>query len=339
MVGIDHRINRYWKSKKLIEPSLRQIRYFIAVANAGQVSRAAKDLNVSQSAVTAAIKQLEEIIGASLFERHSSGVTLTYEGNLFLEHAVHISAAVDEAVRLPTRMRDNVTGTLRLATTYTVAGYYAPPFVARFARNFPNIDIKMTETPRGEIEEGLVTGQFDLAVMLTSNIVNQEGIAYDTLLRSRRRLWLPAQHPLLMNPSISLQDVAEEPYIMLTVDEASNTAQRYWNRTRYRPRTIFRTSSVEAVRSMVANGMGVTVLSDMVYRPWSLDGRRVEVVALADQVPSMDVGLAWAADAELDEAARAFVDFMHLGMDGDEPARVMPQLRAKGEEIPATTSI
>jgi DNA-binding transcriptional LysR family regulator len=96
---------------------------------------------------------------------------------------------------------------------------------------------------------------------------------------------------------------------------------------------------VEAVRSMVANGMGVTVLSDMVYRPWSLDGRRVEVVALADQVPSMDVGLAWAADAELDEAARAFIDFMHLGMDGDEPARVMPQLRAKGEETPATTSI
>jgi molybdate transport repressor ModE-like protein len=323
----------------LIEPSLRQIRYFIAVANAGQVSRAAKDLNVSQSAVTAAVKQLEDIIGAALFERHSAGVTLTYEGNLFLEHAVHISAAVDEAVRLPTRMRDNVTGTLRLATTYTVAGYYAPPFVARFVRNFPNVDIKMTETPRGEIEEGLVTGQFDLALMLTSNIVNQEGIAYDTLLRSRRRLWLPAQHPLLMNPSISLQDVAEEPYIMLTVDEASNTAQRYWNRTRYRPKTIFRTSSVEAVRSMVANGMGVTVLSDMVYRPWSLDGRRVEVVALADRVPSMDVGLAWAADAELDEAARAFVDFMHLGMDGDERTPVAPQLRVKGEEISATTSV
>jgi len=304
----------------MIEPSLRQIRYFTAVANAGQVSRAAMDLNVSQSAVTAAVKQLEEIIGVRLFDRHAGGVTLTYEGNLFLDHAVHISAAVDEAVRLPSRMRDNVTGTLRMAMTYTVAGYYLPPFLARFARNFPNIEVQIAEAPRGEIEEGLVTGQFDLAVMLTSNIVNQEGIAYDTLLRSRRRLWLPAQHPLLKNPSISLQDVSEQPYIMLTVDEASNTAQRYWNRTRYRPKTILRTSSVEAVRSMVANGMGVTVLSDMVYRPWSLDGRRVEVVSLADRVPSMDVGLAWAADAELDAAARAFVEFMHLGMDGDEPA-------------------
>ncbi len=297
----------------MIEPSLRQIRYFIAVANAGQVSRAAMDLNVSQSAVTAAVKQLEEIIGASLFDRHAGGVSLTYEGNLFLDHALHISAAVDEAVRLPSRMRDDVTGTLRMAMTYTVAGYYLPPFLARFARNFPNIEAQITEAPRGEIEEGLVTGQFDLAVMLTSNIVNQEGIAYDTLLRSRRRLWLPTRHPLLKNPSISLQDVSEQPYIMLTVDEASNTAQRYWNRTSYRPRTIFRTSSVEAVRSMVANGMGVTILSDMVYRPWSLDGRRVEVVSLNDRVPSMDVGLAWAADAEMNGPARAFVDFMHLG--------------------------
>ncbi len=301
----------------MIEPSLRQIRYFIAVANAGQVSRAAIDLNVSQSAVTAAVKQLEEIVGAALFERHAAGVSLTYEGNLFLDHARHISAAVDEAVRLPSRMRDEVKGSIRLAMTYTVAGYYLPPFLARFSRNFPNIDVQLTEAARDEIEDGLVSGRFDLAVMLTSNILDQEGLGYDTLLKSRRRLWLSAQHPLLASPSISLQDVAEQPYIMLTVDEASNTAQRYWNRTSYRPQTIFRTSSVEAVRSMVANGTGVTILSDMVYRPRSLDGRRVEVVSLADRVPTMDVGLAWAANTDQSAATGAFMEFMHLGVSND----------------------
>jgi len=144
------------------------MRYFIAVANAGQVSRAAKDLNVSQSAVTTAIKNLEDITGARLFDRHSSGVSPTREGNLFLEHVVHILAAVDEAVRLPTRMRDSVRGTLRLAMTYTVAGYYLPPFLARFARNFPNIELKITETSRDLIEQGLMASQFDLAVLLTS---------------------------------------------------------------------------------------------------------------------------------------------------------------------------
>ena len=59
--------------------------------------------------------------------------------------------------------------------------------------------------------------------------------------------------------------------------------------------------------------MGVTILSDMVYRPWSLDGRRVEATSLADNVPTMDVGMAWAANVELNSAAAAFREFMHLG--------------------------
>jgi len=297
------------------EPSIRQMRYFIAVANTGQISRAAMELNVSQSAVTTAVKHLEEIVGATLLNRHAGGVALTFEGGIFLDHARRVLAAVDEAVRSPRRLRDNVRGVLRLAMSYTVAGYFLPPHVERFARAFPDVDLRLTEAPRGVIEEGLVSGTFDLAVMLVSNIYNQEGLTSETLLQSRRRLWLSAQHPLLERPRIGLADVAKEPYIMLTVDEASNTAQRYWNRTSYRPRTVFRTSSVEAVRSMVANGMGVTILSDMVYRPWSLDGRRVEVKQLADRVPTMDVGLAWAANVEQNAAVAAFREFMHLGDD------------------------
>ena len=104
---------------------------------------------------------------------------------------------------------------------------------------------------------------------------------------------------------------------MLTVDEASNTAQRYWNKTPYRPNTIFRTSSVEATRSMVANGMGVAILSDMVYRPWSLEGRRVEVMPVSEPVPTMDVGFAWSAASDLGEASKAFIEFLHLAMGSE----------------------
>lgn len=297
--------------------SLRQIRYFIATANAGQVSRAAMDINVSQSAVTAAIKALEETIGAPLFDRHSGGVSLTYEGNLFLDHARHIVATVDEAIRLPRRIRDDVRGHIRLAVSYTVAGYFLPPHLARFLRGFPNVEVEVSEADRSDIEEGLIAGTFDLAVMLTSNIINQEDISYDTLWRSRRRLWLDAQHRFLESSAVSLQDISTEPYIMLTVDEASNTAQRYWNRSPYRPNTIFRTSSVEAVRSMVANGMGIAILSDMVYRPWSLEGRRVEVMPVSDPVPTMDVGIAWSTSVKPAAATGAFIDFMHLAIGSD----------------------
>ena len=302
-----------------MEPSLRQIRYFIATANAGQVSRAAMDINVSQSAITTAIKTLEEVIGAALFERHSSGVSLTYEGNLFLDHARHIIESVEEAIRIPRRIREDVKGSINLAVSYTIAGYFLPPFLSRFSRAFPNINVNLSEADRTNIEEGLITGGFDLAVMLTSNIVNHEELSHDTLWKSRRRLWVDAHHKFLKQRSVTMQDIANEPYIMLTVDEASNTAQRYWNLTPYRPKTKFRTSSVEAVRSMVANGMGISILSDMVHRPWSLEGRRVETLEVADKIPTMDVGLAWRNGQDHSTAAKAFVDFMHLGMGSGQP--------------------
>lgn len=294
--------------------SLRQIRYFLAVAHTGQVSRAARDLNVSQSAVTTAVKQLEAELGCDLFRRNARGVSMTQDGSIFHRHALNILAAVDEAMRSPRGGPKTVEGTLRLAMTYTVTGYFLPPYLERFARSYPSIRLQLSETSRSEIEDGLVSGLYDLAVMLTSNIADQEGLAFETLLRSPRRLWLPVGHHLMRQKAITLKDVSTETYVMLTADEASNSAQRYWNQTAFRPDTLLRTSSIEAVRSLVGNGMGVTILSDMVYRPFSLDGRHVEVVELQEAVPTMDVGLAWAKNIELPPAATIFAEYIRNAM-------------------------
>ena len=290
--------------------SLKQVRYFVAAAEAGQISQAAIELNVSQSAVTAAVKQLEAMLQVDLFERHSNGVSLSYDGHRFLQHARNILAAVNEAVRASQSTHAEVAGLIRIGVTYTVAGYFLPPHLARFTRSFPEVRVELHEAPRSKIEQGLSDGTLDLGVLLTANLRNRAGLDSLTLMPSRRRLWLPVEHPLLQADSLSLVEVAKEPYVMLTVDEASQTAQRYWRKTSLRPRVIFRTSSVEAVRSMVAAGMGVTILSDMVYRPWSLEGQRIETRSLSDNVPSMDVGLAWNRSADLPPAARVFREFM-----------------------------
>jgi DNA-binding transcriptional LysR family regulator len=296
--------------------SLRQVRYFIAAAETGQVSQAAIELNVSQSAVTAAIKGLERTLETRLFDRHSTGVSLTYEGHQFLQHARNIVAAVDQAARAPRHARENASGRIRVGVTYTVAGYFLPPHLARFTRVFPDIQVQLHESPRREIEEAIKKGELDIAVLLVSNIESRAEVASETLIRSRRRLWLPTDHRLLAAEAVALADVALEPYVMLTVDEASQTALRYWENTPHRPREIFRTSSVEAVRSMVATGMGVTILSDMVYRPWSLDGQRIETRSLADPVPTMDVGLAWKRGAKPTAAAQAFYEYFSLTFNG-----------------------
>jgi len=153
-------------------------------------------------------------------------------------------------------------------------------------------------------------------VMLVSNLADQGHIASETLLRSRRRLWLPVEHPLLTRENVTLADVANEPYVMLTVDEAMSTAGKYWAKAGLEPRMVVKTSSVEAVRSMVAAGMGVTVLSDMVYRPWSLEGQRIETRNVIGDIPSMDVGLAWNRALQQAPATRVFHDFMSMTFSG-----------------------
>jgi len=290
--------------------TLRQVRAFLAVAAAGRVSRAASELALSPSAVSEAVGELEELLGHRLFERTTRGMRLTPEGARFVEHARNVVAAVDGALRARLAPKDEVEGRVRVGVTYTVAGYFLPAHLARFARLFPKIEVELVEAPRPEIERRLAEGELELAVLLTSNLVDRARLQHETLIRSRRRLWLPTGHRLAALATVPLEEVAQERYVMLTVDEAELTARRYWARTPWMPKVVFRTSSVEAVRSMVATGMGVTILSDMVYRPWSLEGLRLETRDVAEPVPTMDVGLAWRRGAEPGPAARALRDFL-----------------------------
>ena len=296
--------------------TLKQLRYFLAAAETGQISLAAMELNISQSAITTAIQGLEAQLGVRLLDRSPQGVVPTIEGARFLNHARNITAAVQDAERLPLGEGRRLTGRLRLGTTYTVAGYYMSRHYARFRRAYPDIAVEMVEWPRMAVEEGLATGGLDMAVMLVSNLTNRAGLEQETLMRSRRRLWLATDHPLLAADRISLADVAAQPYVMLTVDEAKDTAGRYWARAGLEPQVTFATSSVEAVRSMVASGMGVTILSDMVYRPWSLEGQRIELRSVVEEIPSMDVGLAWCKTRPLAPAAAVFRAFMSVAMGG-----------------------
>jgi DNA-binding transcriptional LysR family regulator len=302
--------------------NLRHLKYFIATAELGQVSRAAIELSVSQSAVTAAIRELESVLGARLFQRSSLGMTLTEAGRRFLALGYDINAKVEESLRASDTVA--LQGTLELAASYTVIGYFLPVHLERLARTLPDVKLILREMSRTALEDALVSGKIDIGLALTSNITNPE-ISSETLIRSPRRLWLPSRHPLLERDRVTLADISDEPYVMLTVDEAAHTSQRYWAKTRLEPRVIMRTSSIEAVRSMVANGLGVSILSDMVYRPWSLEGRRLETAEIVDEVPAMDVGLVWRRNAPFTPVMNAFRNYFR-GLVGT------PQIGVAGHE-------
>jgi len=289
--------------------TLRQVRYFVATAEIGQISQAAIHLNISQSAVTTAIKELEAMLGVLLFQRSPQGMNLTDAGRHFLNRAYVILRSVDDALNSP--LPDvRASGLLRLAASYTVIGYFLPHHLQRLEHWHPDVTLQVHEQERSAIEQGLLDGRFDMAVVLTANLTHPD-IVSETLFNSERRLWLPSHHPLCERSAVSLADVAREPFILLTVDEAEQSAMRYWEQAGQRPSVRVRTSSVEAVRSMVANGSGVAILSDLVHRPWSLEGKRIETVTISDPVTPMSVGLAWHRERAFSPAMQALRNYFH----------------------------
>ena len=106
-----------------------------------------------------------------------------------------------------------------------------------------------------------------------------------------------------------MNEIRDCPYIQLNVDEADRNTKEFWDKYQSKPKTIIETSSVEAVRSLVAGNHGVTILSGLLFRPWSLDGGQIHSIPVAELIPSMNVGLVWKKKAKLSKEANLFVDF------------------------------
>ncbi|AMS42881.1 LysR family transcriptional regulator [Aminobacter aminovorans] len=289
--------------------TLRQIRYFIAVAETGKVSAAAEMSYVSPSVITESIARLEGLAEAKLFSRHPRGLELTYEGRQFLSHTRNVLSAVEGAGAAVLGSSRQIEGVVRLAATITVMGYFLAPLLARFQRLFPNVEVRVMEANRPAIEDGLLSETYDAAIMLSSNLSKRSEFLAHTLVNSMRRLWLPSRHALLQNDIVTLQDIATLPYIQLVIDDAEASTASYWRRHQMTPNIIIRTESVEAIRSLIANGQGVTILSDMMYRPWSLEGDRIEVREVAADIPVMTVGAVWRRGRDLNAATQAFLNF------------------------------
>lgn len=282
----------------------RQIRYFLAVVDAGQVSAAARALNVSQSAVTLSIKDMETLLGTTLFDRLPKGLRLTRAGQQFRHHAHDIAASFEAAVKSVQADGDTVAGQVRLGMSWTLSSYFAFPVIEHFMRQHPQIDVQLTEEPREVLEQGLVDGHLDLALMLTSNLTSGIGLKGKTFHQSKRQLWTSLGHPLTQQKKVTLADVAQYPYAVLKSDDAEKQGLAHWTKDTGHPEIKLTSTSIEAVRSLVATGQAVTILSDVVYRPWTLDGRRVERIDVMETIPTMDVGIAWNTVRALSTAAK-----------------------------------
>ena len=294
--------------------TLRQLRFFVAAAEAGTVSGAARELSISQSSVTEAIRALEDDLGVTLFERQARGLVITHRGSAFLRHARQILADVAVARAALHDDGEQATGRLSLGVTSLVAGYVLSDILQRFRRAHPLIALNVIEDTGEYLQHLLIGGELDVAVLLTSSVRDRMALHVETLAVSPYRLWLPMGHALAQQESIALEELAGQPLIQLMVDEIEESTRRLTAALPVKPDVAFRTRSVEAVRSLVATGAGLAVLPSLVYRPWSLEGDRIEIRDVSGDLPTVQVGLAWRRGAPVPPPALNFIQSARMGL-------------------------
>ncbi len=289
--------------------TLRQFRYFIGVAESGSLAAASRMLNVAQSALTKAMLELEDELGSRLFDRSSKGMALTPQGHRFLASARKVISAVADATRLHAADASaGPAGTLAVGVTSLVAGYYLSDLLSRYRRHCPGVEVLVTEESPRFLEHLLINGELDVAIMVSNALGEPQALVAETLTRSPNRVWLASNHPLANGHDVSLAECAGCSQIVLEADRIDDLMRSIWARHQLKPQTMLRTSSLEAVRSLVGAGIGVAVLPDFLYRPWTLDAEHVDVRPLRDETPTVDVGLVWRRGSGLTPAAEEFIE-------------------------------
>ena len=193
---------------------LRHLRYFVAVAREGHVTRAAARLGIAQPPLSQQIRALEDEVGATLLQRHPRGVALTDAGRAFLADAEAVLAGAAQAAARARRTARGEVG--RIAVGFTTSAPFHP-LVARAIRTFrgerPDVSFVLEETGSAELLAGLRAERLDVA-FVRSGLTGAEGLTVQPLLQEDMVAALPARHPLARRSRLTLRDLAPETMIL-----------------------------------------------------------------------------------------------------------------------------
>ena len=288
---------------------LRQLEYFVAVAEERNFTRAAERVHISQSGVSAQIRQLERELGAELFDRSARTVTLTPAGKAALDHARDALAAAGAVGQAVDEVTDLIRGrvTVGMVTGCTITPLFEA--LAAFHTAHPGVEIALLEDASDRLADGVRTGALDLALLGAAGRT-PEGLDAHTVIRERLVAAVPAGHPLERRRRVTLRDLAAYPVVCMppgsglraVLDQAC-AAQGV------EPAVALEASAADAIAGLAARGLGVAVLSESMAE--SYRDRLTEHVIADAHVPAL-LALVWrpahnpALSALLTQCQRAF---------------------------------
>ncbi|MFE3836626.1 LysR substrate-binding domain-containing protein [Pseudogemmobacter sonorensis] len=296
--------------------TLKQIRYFEALARHRHFGRAAEDCAVTQPALSMQIRDLEDSLGAALIERAARQIRLTGFGEVFLARGKEILRAVDELEGLARAESGQLSGRLRIGVIPTVAPYLLPGIIARLGRRFPELSPQLRETVTPRLIEELTDGRLDAAVIalpvsepsLTEMPLFTERFV---LVRPQEDAAKPVPHPEMLSQMRLL--LLEEGHCF------RDQALSYCGASPGRPREMLDGSTLSTLVQMVGAGIGITLIPEMAV-PVETRAAPVSVARFRDPQPHRTIGMVWRRSSPMEAQLSQIAAVVREAAEGLRPA-------------------
>ena len=309
---------------QVLKFTLRQLEYFIAAGETGSITLASERANISQPSISTAISHLEQELGVQLFVRHhAQGLSLTPEGRTVLRQAKELIKQA-EGLYSATAEMGPLRGALSVGCLVTLAPMVMPELSWSFMKANPGADIRQSERHQEGLFEGLRRAEIDIAV--TYDLQISSDVEFTPLVALPPYALFGASDPLHSRKSVTLQDLAPQPMILLDLPISREYFLALFMKEGLEPKVVWRSPNQEVVRTMVANGYGYALFNARPKANVALDGRRLYRVALAGKHPPAVIGLATLRQLRKSRLVEAFEKHCReLILEGRIPGMEAPE--------------
>jgi molybdate transport repressor ModE-like protein len=249
---------------------IRRMLVLVEVARAGSLTAAAANLSYTVSAVSQQVGQLEDEAGQPLIERRPRGVTLTEAGHAVVRHAEKIERIVSAAHEELRDLAGLNTGTLRLGTIPTVTESFLPTAISAFRDRHPGVDLRIHSAQLSGLDHLLESREIELAITWERDRpdgTGDTGRSTELIFRDPNVLLVPSSHHLAGRPSVRMEELRQEPWIIRTSPSVLALLQAACEAAGFDPIVTFEARSYQEAQAMVAVGMGIALVPQLsLYR-------------------------------------------------------------------------
>jgi len=289
--------------------TLKHLKYFITLAELKHFGHAAQACYVTQPTLSAAIRELEEILGLQLFERTRRSVLITPQALEILERAKEIVLQADALMELAHAKGKPLSGELRVGVIPTIAPFLLPELMTKVRQAFPDLLLYLKEDQTARLLDALHDGQLDLLILALP--YDHDGIDSEVFMQDPFYCALPAHHPLSKKRVIQNEDIFEEKLLLLEEGHClRDHALAACSWPRHQSTNEFGATSLSTIIQMVASGLGLTLLPHMAVQAGITNGTGLKTIPLSKQSPPRDIGLVWRKTSGRGEEFRKLADFL-----------------------------